>query len=167
MQKARRNPPTRRSAERVAVAEDRLGFPVAAVAGPDRPEALRSSLVGSGPDAPAALVMAAKQYRSGVFNADAKKAADLVAQLEDIGVTVPTELRQKAQPKKDERLEAIGLVLPFIEDLERRLVVATDSLRTQADYGTLRQTIDRQRQQIERLVAERTAEALGQRPSRA
>jgi len=158
---------TRRSQERVAVHEDRLGFAVGAVAGPEPVSPLRTFLKGSGPDAPAALVMAAKQYRAtGGADSSVKKAAKLVEELEEIGVAVPPELRQRATVKKDDRLEAIGLVLPYIEDIERQLVVAKDQLRQMADYGSLKQTAARQKQQIERLVAERTAQAMGERPHR-
>jgi hypothetical protein len=157
---------TPQSQERVAVTEDRLGFQVAAVSGPERPEALRSSLAGAGPNAPAALVMAAKQYRTGRGGEDVVRAKKLLRELEEIGVAVPEELRKRATVQKDERLEAIGLVLPYIEELERRLVGAQDQLREQKDYGTLRQRVESQKHQIERLVAERTADALGQTPHR-
>lgn len=166
LRQLRRRPPTRRSVERVAVAEDRLGFAVAAVSGPERPEALRSSLVGTGPNAPAALVMAAKQYASGRDDDSVRKAKALVKELNDIGVPVPAELAARAVAKKDDRLEAVALVLPYVEDLERRLVRAEDQIREWKDYGNLRQTVERQRSQIERLVAERTREALSERPHR-
>ena len=155
---------TRQSAERVAVMEDRLGFAVAAVAGPDRPEPLRTSLVGSGPNAPAALVLAAKQYRHGLHDPKQRKAAELVKELTEIGVSVPPDLAAKAAPRKDDRLEAIALVLPYIEELERNLVQANDTLRAQADYGDLKQRVEKQRSQIERLIATRTADAMTERP---
>lgn len=158
---------TRQSQERVAVQEDRLGFAVGAVAGPEPISPLRTSLKGSGPDAPAALVMAAKQYRHGRGDERVRKAQALVKELNDLGVSVPADLAEAATVKKDSRLEAVALVLPYIEDLERRLVVAQDQLRAQADYGTLKQINDRQKHQIERLVAERTQAALGERPQRA
>lgn len=160
---ARRHPPTRRSAEKVAVSEDRLGFATGAVAGPERPSPM-AAVRGAGPDAPAALVMAAKQYRRGAGDEQVAKAQQLVKQLNEMGVSVPPELAEKAAVRKDERLEAVVLVLPYIEALERKLVVANDQLREQADYGTLRQRVETQKHQIERLVADRTADALGARP---
>ena len=157
---------TVKSQERVAVTEDRLGFPIGAVSGPERPSPL-APLAGAGPDAPAALVMAAKQYRAnGGNDSEQRKAAALVKELNEIGVSVPPELAEKAKPRKDDRLEAIALVLPYIEDIERQLVAAKDTLRTQGDYGTLRQTVERQRVQIQRLVAQRTSAAMGETPHR-
>ncbi len=162
---AKRSPVTRQSAERPAVQSDRLGFAVGAVIGPDAPKPLVQPLTAA-QNGPAALVFAAKQYRDGVRSGDQQKALALVKELNDMGISVPPELAAKAAPKKDARLDAIALVLPYVEDIERRLVRAEDALRQQADYGTLRQTVDRQKHQIERLVAQRVGEALTERPNR-
>ncbi len=149
---------TRQSAERVAVIEDRIGLPVGAVVGPEAPNVLQP-LKGLGPDGPGALVMAAKQYRGGVTEAT-RKAAQMVEDLSAMGVPVPAELRERAKPRTDDRLEAIRLVLPYIEALERRLVATEDQVKQMADYGSLKQTVDRQRTQIERMVADRTAASM-------
>ena len=157
---------TRKSQERVAVTEDRLGFAVAAVSGPEPINPLRTVLKGSGPDAPGALVLAAKQYaRDGGKSAEQRKAADLVKELNEIGVSVPPELAAKAAVRKDDRLEAIGLVLPYIEALEKRMKVLNEQLEQQADYGALRQKAEAQHRQIERLVAGRTADAMRADPN--
>jgi hypothetical protein len=157
---------TPKSQEQAAVTEDRLGFAVAAVVGPEPINALRTSLKGSGPDAPGALVLAAKQYaRDGGRSAEQRKAAQLVKELNEIGVSVPPDLAAKAAVRHDARLEAIGLVLPYVEALEQRLRAMELQLRDQADYGSLRQKVESQHRQIERLVAGRTAEAMRADPN--
>lgn len=156
---------TRQSAEKVAIIEDRLGLPVGAVVGPEPPKPMaQMKLAGEGPNAPAALVMAAKQYRHGHGDETVAKAQALVKQLKEMGIEPPDDLVDKATVKRDIRLESVVLVLPYIESLERRLVQAEDQLRQQADYGQLRQVNEKQKHQIERLVAERTAQALSDRP---
>lgn len=157
---------TARSAERVAVINDSLGLPVGAVVGPEAPKPLaQARLAGEGPNAPAALVLAAKQYcASGGISEEVRKAKKLVAELEEIGVPVPDELRLRSNVVRDERLDAIGLVLPYIETLERQVEAQGRQLREMADYGTLKQANAKQKAQIERLVAEKTAQALGERP---
>jgi hypothetical protein len=156
---------TRQSQEQVAVHEDRLGLPVGAVVGPEPINPLRTSLKGEGPDAAGALVLAAKQYARKDGSAEQRKAAQLVKELNEIGVSVPPDLAAKAVIRKDDRLEAIGLVLPYIEALEKKVYAQEAQLREQADYGSLRQKVEKQHQQIERLVAGRTAEAMRSDPN--
>lgn len=162
----RRNPPNPRAAERVAVATDRLGLETGAIVGPEAPNPMRQ--VATVANAPEALIMAAKQYRARRAGSDeaVARAKALVAQLEEIGVPVPPELRSKASVAIDGRLETILEVLPYVERLERQLVGLQDQMRNQPKVTALQQTIDRQRSQIERLVAQRTQEALGEHPRR-
>lgn len=165
----RRNPPTRVSAEKVAVETDRLGLPVGAVAGPDAPKPMHDlGLIERSHREPEALVLSAKQYVAAKAGGDEKvaRAQKLMAELEEIGVPVPEELRQAATVPKDDRLEVIALVLPYVEALERRVVALSDQLRDQPKITDLQQTVSKQRSQIERLVAERTQAALGERGRR-
>lgn len=163
------HPPTRKTSEQVAVEEDRLGFPVGAVVGPE-PESPMFGLkqIEKHEREPAALVNAAKQYVSAKAGGDTKikRAVALINELNEIGVPIPPELRAAATVPTDERLEAIALVLPYITALERRVVALSDQLRDQPKISTLTQTVQKQRSQIERLVAERTQAALEERARR-
>lgn len=153
---------TRQSAEKVAVITDRYQEPVGAIVGPEAPKPMAQQLLkGSGSDAPAALVLAAKQYaKTGGRTPEADKAATLMAQLGELGITVPDELVAKARVIPDERLENIGLVLPYIEALERQVVGLGNQLREMSDYGELKRYRDSHKKQNEKDVADRVAAAM-------
>ena len=146
---------TTQSAEQPAVIEDRWQEPVGAVIGPE-PTNVMLPLKGLGPDAAGALVLAAKQYKGGETD-ETRQARKILLELHDLGIPAPEELAQKAVAQKDDRLEAIALVLPYIDALERRAKAAQALLDEMKDYGTLKRINERQRQQIERMVAEGVA----------
>jgi hypothetical protein len=152
---------TRKAAEKVAVTEDRLGFPVAAVAGPEAPKPLEP-VVTYGSRAPEALVMAAKQYRARRIGNDPgiQQAKRLIKELESLEVPVPPDLRNRAEAAPDARLEAVVLVLPYIERLERDVAELANLRRQVNEVGPLRQQVERQRKQIEGLVSGRVADAM-------
>jgi hypothetical protein len=153
---------TRESAEQVAIIEDRIGLPVGAIVGRDRPQPVaQAALRGDGSDAPGALVLAAKQYRDtqGVDDRT-RKAQETVAALTELGVDVPDALLVAARPRTDDRLAAIALVLPYVEALERQVVALGDQLRSMADYGELKRYRESHRKQNERDVADRVAQAM-------
>lgn len=149
---------TRQSAEQPAVIEDRWQEPVGALIGPE-PTNVMLPLKGLGPDAAGALVLAAKQYKGGETD-ETRQARKVLLELHDLGVPAPEELAQKAVAQKDDRLEAITLVLPYIEGLERRLKALEAQLKEQGDYGTLKTIALRQKAQIERLVTEAAARSM-------
>jgi hypothetical protein len=149
---------TRRSAEQPAVIEDRWQEPVGALIGPE-PTNVMLPLKGLGPDAAGALVLAAKQYKGGETD-ETRQARKILLELHDLGIPAPEELAQKAVAQKDDRLEAISLVLPYIDGLERRLKALEAQLKEQGDYGTLKTIALRQKAQIERLVTEAAARSM-------
>ena len=98
--------------------EKRNGEPVAAIAGPDAASPFTAIMLGRKANDAKALVEAARQYRD-----RDKKLRDsiesLVATAKELGITVPIDDIQKMIVlEEDERLAAVALVLPYIEDLE-------------------------------------------------
>lgn len=157
---------TRRSAEKVAVITDRHQEPVGAIVGPEPPKPLEV-LKGSGSDAPAALVLAAKQYaKSGGRTPDHDKADEAIRALRELGVTPPTDLLMKATVEHDDRLESIGLVLPYVEALERQVHGLAEQLRQMSDYGELKQYKERHRKEHDAMVASNLAAAMREQARR-
>jgi hypothetical protein len=132
-----------------------------AIVGPDAP----SSFAGLAPlrkNEAYALVEAARQYtQRGTKMQEAL--AEFLHQAEELGLTVDDTKLQGSfgKAKKDERLESVGLVLPYITSLEQRVERLTTDLNAErarfAEFGQLKSTVASQRSHIERLIAEREA----------
>lgn len=139
--------------ERVVVAT-RETEEVRAIAGPEHEsafEALRPMRKNEG----AALIEAASQYKQ-----RAVLVATKLKELEDIGVHIDPDL---VVIERDTMLENVALVLPYVVELEHRCANyerVVKSLQDQVKGATeLRATVNKQKAQIDRLIAEKVARA--------
>lgn len=142
--------------EKVVVTEAPAENGTAAIAGPDAPSPF-ADLAPLRKDEPAALVEAARQYQNrSKLVAEAQER--FMAVLSDAGVSIdPSTINVTYE--RDERLETIALVLPRITELEgrvERLTKERNEVKSRNDeYRIMKETISKQRQQIDRLIAER------------
>lgn len=134
--------------------------PVEAISGPDKPNPF-SALRPLRKDESYAMVEAARQYRdrSGKIT---ERIDALVTQAKELGMTIDEEaLRSSIVLDTDERMEHILLVMPYIESLERsleRMTTIADQWKSKAEErDSLALQVKRQKEQIERLVAQRVA----------
>lgn len=137
--------------------------PVEAIVGPDSPnpfDVLRPyrRVVSE----PYALVEAARQYRDRSTKMDGG-IKDLLDQAAELGLKVDEEaLRAAISPiERDDRLETIALVLPYIDQLEAataRLLGQVDGLKVQVtELNKLRMDVTALRSQNQRLIAKQVS----------
>ena len=135
---ARKRTETGTAAFRKRLAENagRLPDETVAIVGPDADDGLAAKvpaaqlrkLAETRKDEPAALVEAARQYVARPKSNINAMLADLEAEAEKLGITFDREqflrdwpgFADATESETDERLEAIALVLPYIDALERR-----------------------------------------------
>lgn len=130
----------------------------AAITGPDAPKPF-AALAPMRKNEAAALVEAARQYADRGSTVDAKL-DEIERTMATIGVAFDREmLRGSITLERDERLETVGLVLPYIHELEQRVARLTqdntDLRGSRDELRQLKETSAKQRQQIDRLIAER------------
>lgn len=94
--------------------KDRSAEILRAVAGPDREDGWQKALASLRKDEHYALVEAARQYAGRRDELRSK-----VKELEAAGVTLKVTIEEAFDFERDERLETIALVLPYIDQLER------------------------------------------------
>lgn len=131
-----------------------------AIVGPEPANAF-ASLAPLRKNEAAALVEAARQYanRDTTVNTQLDQ---MEAAMKAIGVTFDRSLVQGAVViERDERLESVALVLPYINQLEQGFARVTDELAQAraklAEMPDLKRNSERQKAQIDRLISERDA----------
>lgn len=136
------------------------GFAVEAISGPDRPTMLEA-LRDLRKDESYALVEAARQYLGRERNLGSG-IETLLAQASALGVKIDVEsLRSAITIERDDRLESVSLVLPYIDLLERqveRLTTANVEYRSKLKaHDDLARENKSLRDQNTRLIAQRVA----------
>lgn len=146
-----KEPPVDRTAIRTERDE-----PVEAIAGPDRPSPFLG-LAGLRRDEEAALIEAARQYRNRASTVESK-IGEMEQLAKSVGATFDAELIRSAfRFDRDERLEAIGLVMSYIDRLETRVETLTRLNAEAADQIKNMRTkvndYDRMKRENDRLVS--------------
>lgn len=142
----------------------RDGIAVEAIIGPEPEPPMSASLKAmrfQTANETVALVEAARQYRDRHASIDTKF-IELIENAEKFGVTIDVEAMQNAiSYDHDERLENIGLVLPYVDDLANRVAQLTSQVEHQQqktrEYDRLHVENQKLRAQVERLIASKVA----------
>lgn len=134
--------------------------PVIAVIGPDAPTSF-AALADLRKDESFALVTAARQYAAREHTMEAS-IENLLRQAADLGISIdPMRLRDSVQLDQDDRLESVSLVLPYIDQLERRVSRQYETITAHADKLAKCADLEREnkslREQNSRLIAQRVA----------
>lgn len=140
----------------------REGEPVEAIVGPEPPAPL-ADLRQYRKNESFALVEAARQYAERHTKVGSS-IEDLIAQAKAYGVTIDIDtVRQAVQFERDERLEDVGLVLPYVDELERAVSRLTNE-RTElykkiADLNAAKVENTKLKAQVDRMIAQKVTAA--------